>query len=104
MWLALLFSILSLATAAQSRPAQKPLELEGSAKSLSDLYRIRTAQCLMMGDITKCLPYTLEALMYNALVEQVGKRNGSAGVWVLLGAIIRVAIQMGYHRYTHPFL
>lgn len=85
--------------ASQSRPTAERPEFEEVSKSLSDLYRLRTSQCLMMADITKCLPYTVETLMYNVLAEQVGKRDTSAGVWVMLGAIIRVAIQMGYHRF-----
>jgi hypothetical protein len=98
MWLGLLFSILSLTVAAQNRPTEEPVDFEGAPNSPFDLYRLRTAQCLMMADITKCLPYTVETLMYNILAEQVGKKDSSAGVWALSGAIVRVAVQMGYHR------
>ena len=98
MWLGLLFSILSLTMSSFNQPNAEPPEFEGLSKSLSDLYRLRTSQCLMMADITKCQPYTIETLMYNALAEQSGKRDDNVGIWVMCGVIIRVAMQMGYHR------
>lgn len=102
MWLGLLFSILSLTMASYIHPKEEPLEFEGNSKALFDLYRLRTSQCLMMADITKCLPYTVETLIYNVLAEQVGKRDANTGSWVMCGVIVRVALQMGYHRSRIP--
>ncbi|KAK9368461.1 hypothetical protein V1509DRAFT_622988 [Lipomyces kononenkoae] len=98
MWLGLLFSILSLSMSSYGYSNDEPPEYEGISRSLSELYRQRTVQCLMMADITKYLPYTVETLIYHGFAEQLGKKNSTGGWWIMEGALIRVAIQMGYHR------
>ncbi|KKK12426.1 hypothetical protein AOCH_003148, partial [Aspergillus ochraceoroseus] len=98
MWLGLLFSILSLSMLSYGLSRDEPPEYEGISQSLSELYRQRTSQCLMMADITKYLPYTVETLIYHGFAEQLSKKPSNAGGWILQGALVRVAIQMGYHR------
>ncbi|CRG91828.1 putative transcriptional regulatory protein C1F7,11c [Talaromyces islandicus] len=96
-WLGLLFSILGITMLAY-RQMDEPPEYEGRSESLLQLYRIRTAQCLLVGDIAKCLPYTLETLRFNATAELNRKDDNSRGLWIMTGVIMRVAINMGYHR------
>lgn len=76
----------------------EPPEYEGISESLFQLYRLRTAQCLIIGDIAKCLPYTLETLRFNATAELNRKDDNSRGLWIMSGVIVRAAINMGYHR------
>lgn len=76
----------------------EPPEYEGISESLFQLYRIRTAQCLLSGDIAKCLPYTVETLRFNATAELNRKDDNRRGLWIMTGVIIRSAINMGYHR------
>jgi len=76
----------------------EPPEYEGMSESLFQLYRLRTAQCLIIGDIAKCLPYTLETLRFNATAELNRKDDNSRGLWIMTGVIVRAAINMGYHR------
>jgi hypothetical protein len=76
----------------------EPPEYEGISESLFQLYRLRTAQCLIIGDIAKCLPYTLETLRFNATAELGRKDDNSRGLWIMTGVIVRAAINMGYHR------
>ena len=76
----------------------EPAEYEGISESLFQLYRLRTAQCLIIGDISKCLPYTLETLRFNATAELNRKDDNSRGLWIMTGVIVRAAINMGYHR------
>ncbi|KAH6693393.1 hypothetical protein BKA61DRAFT_279693 [Leptodontidium sp. MPI-SDFR-AT-0119] len=97
MWLGLLFSILSI-TMLSYHQFYEPPEYEGISESLFHLYRMRTAQCLITGDIAKCLPYTLETLRFNATAELNRKDDNSRGLWITTGVIIRAAINMGYHR------
>jgi hypothetical protein len=52
MWIGLLFSMLSLIMLSFYLNDEEPPEYEGTSQSLYELYRLRTAQCLMMGDIT----------------------------------------------------
>ncbi|RDL36150.1 uncharacterized protein BP5553_06762 [Venustampulla echinocandica] len=98
MWLGLLFSVLSLVMLSYHLLEEEPPEYEGDSDSLSELYRLRTTQCVMLADVTKCVPYTLETLVFNAIVEQARKSDGGNGVWTMFGLITRIALQMGYHR------
>lgn len=56
MWIGLLFSMLSLIMLSFYLNEEEPPEYEGTSQSLYELYRLRTAQCLMMGDITSKWP------------------------------------------------
>jgi hypothetical protein len=76
----------------------EPPEYEGISEPLFQLYRQRTAQCLIIGDIAKCLPYTLETLRLNATAELNRKDDNSRGLWIMTEVIVRAAINMGYHR------
>ncbi|KAK9787419.1 hypothetical protein SCARD494_10544 [Seiridium cardinale] len=97
MWLGLLFSILGITMLAYHQYGE-PTEYEGMAESLFQLYRIRTAQCLLSGDIAKCLPYTVETLRFNATAELNRKDDNRRGLWMMTGVVVRAAINMGYHR------
>lgn len=76
----------------------EPPEYEGTSETLFQLYRLRTAQCLQSGDISKCLPYTVETLRLNATAELCRKDDVRRGLWIMTGVIVRAAISMGYHR------
>ncbi|KAL4928177.1 Zn(II)2Cys6 transcription factor [Aspergillus undulatus] len=94
-WLGLLFSILGLTMLGVQFGG---LAFEGTTEKQFHLYRLRTAQCLLMGDIAKCLPYTVETLRFNATAELNRKDDNSRGLWIMTGVIVRVAVNMGYHR------
>ncbi len=47
---------------------------------------------------TKCAPYTLETLINNIMAEWARNGEGEARVWMMVGVLVRVALQMGYHR------
>jgi hypothetical protein len=76
----------------------EPPEYEGVSESLMQLYRIRTSQCLLSGDITKCLPYTVETLRLHATAELNRKDDNNRGLWIMSAVVVRAAINMGYHR------
>ncbi|KKK24816.1 hypothetical protein AOCH_000267, partial [Aspergillus ochraceoroseus] len=96
-WLGLLFSILGIVMLSYHQYGEPP-EYEGLSESLFQLYRLRTAHCLLTGDIAKCLPYTLETLRFNATAELNRRDDNSRGLWIMTGVIVRAAINMGYHR------
>lgn len=76
----------------------EPPEYGGLAESLFQKYRLRTAQCLLVGDISKCVQYTVEALRFNATAELNRKDDNSRGLWIMTGVIVRAAINMvGYY-------
>ncbi|KAL4869867.1 hypothetical protein BDV12DRAFT_195875 [Aspergillus spectabilis] len=95
-WIGLLFSILGI-TMVACQFGELP-EYEGISDSLFHLYRLRTAQCLQIGDIAKCLPYTIETLRFNATAELNRKDDNSRGLWIMTGVVVRAAVNMGYHR------
>ncbi|KAJ0115490.1 hypothetical protein J7T55_012770 [Diaporthe amygdali] len=95
-WLGLLFSILGITVLAHYQYGGPP-EYEGISESLFQLYRMRTAQCLLSGDISKCLPYTVETLRFNATAELNRKDDNRRGLWIMTGVVVRAAINMGYH-------
>lgn len=76
----------------------EPPDYEGLSESLVQLYRLRTAQSLIIGDMAKCLPYTIEALRLYATAELNRKDDNSRGLWIMTGVLVRAAINMGYHR------
>ena len=49
----MLFSILCIAMQSYSRTNEVPPEYDGTAPALIQLYRVRTAQCLTIADLTK---------------------------------------------------
>lgn len=98
MWLGLLFSILGITMLSYCQFDNEPPEYAGTARTLYELYRLRTAQCLMAGDIAKCLPYTLETLLFNSTAELGREDDNGRGLWMMTGVIVRAAINMGYHR------
>lgn len=101
MWLGLLFSILDLTMLAYKQFDEEPEEYQGISESLSDLYRVRTIQCLMMADISKCASHTLETLICHVIAEHWRSGDGETGVWMIVGLVVRAALQMGYHRSVH---
>ena len=96
-WLGLLFSILGVTMLAHRQYGEPP-EYAGLSETLFQLYRTRTAQCLLSGDVAKCLPYTIEALRLNATAELNRKDDNRRGLWIMTGVIVRAAVNMGYHR------
>lgn len=98
MWLALLFAMMSQTMLSYSMCEDEPPEYQGISVAISELYRLRTAQSLMLGDITKCAPYTLEALLFNTMSEWARKEENEARVWMMVGLLVRIGLQMGYHR------
>lgn len=96
-WLGLVFSILGVTMLAYHQHGEPP-EYEGRSESLFQLYRTRTGQCLQRGDISQCLPYTVETLRLNATAELHRKDDNRRALWMTTGVIVRAAVNMGYHR------
>jgi hypothetical protein len=52
-WVGMLFSILCIAMQSYTRTNEVPPEYDGTAPALIQLYRVRTAQCLTIADLTR---------------------------------------------------
>lgn len=102
MWIGLLFATMCAATLyEQFSPNESAAifhqESTPDPKHLILRYREKIIQCLILGNYTKCSPYTIEALLLYLHAESVRSEDTQIGNWVLLGIIIRLALRMGYH-------
>lgn len=98
MWLALLFSIMSLGCSMRLKSGS--IHLSPSAQATieeAQRYHEIAASAAILADYSSCKNhYTIETLILYA----GGLRSACAffDVWLLTGVILRLAIRMGYHR------
>lgn len=62
------------------------------------IYRRKVTQCLVLGNYTKPMPFTIETLLLYFIIEHFNCEDTQVGTWILLGIIVRIAMRMGYHR------
>lgn len=108
MWLALLFALICTGTlyeqfvpSESSRP-----HYQGSSsnpKVLIQEYREKTVQCLVLGNYTRSIPYTIETLLIYLQIEYTRSNDTQMSCWILLGILSRIALRMGYHREPSNF-
>jgi len=94
----MLFGVLCHALLSFHRNSEEPLEYHGTSAAIVDLYRVRTAQCLVIADIRKPVKHMVEAMMLYNMAEYADEGDGDMGSWLLSGNTLRVALHQGYHR------
>ncbi|TVY14276.1 Equisetin cluster transcription factor eqxF [Lachnellula arida] len=106
MWIGLLFGAMGHAMQSYIRTGDIPPEYQGTLPAMVDQYRICAAQCIVLADITKPAEFTVETMMFYAMLEYTDSRDGDIGICLLSGTIMRLALQQGYHRdpSQHPNL
>ncbi|KAL8722749.1 MAG: hypothetical protein Q9225_000810 [Loekoesia sp. 1 TL-2023] len=103
MGVGLLFAIMCLAMQFQSHRVDECHVMGPHPQSGQDnqhlvrLYQEKTAQCLVLGKYTKCVPYTIQTLILYFTTEHFQSEDTQLGNWILLGVIVRIAMRMGYH-------
>ncbi|ESZ92627.1 putative C6 transcription factor [Sclerotinia borealis F-4128] len=97
-WIGLYFSTMCMALQSYARNKDTPPEYRDTLAKITDLYRIRTAQCLIIADITRPVYLMIEIMLCYAFIEYSYERDGDMGTWLLSGTIMRLALQQGYHR------
>lgn len=100
-WVGLLFGILCISMHSypqRNEIDEAPTEYLNNLVATTELFRVRTAECLIHADITKPKDLLLETLVLHALVEYVHEIDGAKGVMLLSSIIMRLALQQGYHR------
>ncbi|KAK8093990.1 fungal-specific transcription factor domain-containing protein [Apiospora hydei] len=95
LWVALLFSILSIA--ACLRQISNITEPEGSLPPISILQQT-TVQCLVLGRYITANAYALEAFMLHLQSGLFSPDRPPLDLWFEMGTVIRLAFRMGYHR------
>ena len=107
MWLALLYCTMSLGiilgprSPAINAHAGSPHDEADRDDYLSQSvtrYQQLASSALVLADITKSQPYTLETLMVYAECEFLRRDDSHAKIWLMHGIALRTAMRMGYHR------
>ena len=98
MWLGLLYSVLSLAMLSYHKVGDEPPEWKGRALELAAEYRLRTVQCLVTGDYTKPVEYTVETMLLYVFGEYSSRWDADLSLWLISSLITRIAFRMGYQR------
>lgn len=98
MWLGLLYSVMCLAMLSYHKVGDEPLEWKGRALEMAAEYRLRTVQCLRVGDYTKPTEYTVETMILYLFAEHSSRWDADVGLWLIMSQITRIAFRMGYHR------
>lgn len=103
-WIGLLFAVMCHALQSYRRNKEEPSDYQGTSAAMIDLFRIRTAQCLTIADITRPTKYMVETMLIYSMLEYSEESGGDSGSWLLVGSAVRLATQQGYHRdpVQHP--
>ena len=110
LWVGLLFGIMCLA--AQADLAQSSLLFgQGAAHHAmtsaatgtpqsheKPRFLAQVEQCLVAGDYSSGGPYALEALLHYVVGEVMRYPDPDGKTWMMMGAMLRLALRAGYHR------
>ncbi|CAI7666706.1 unnamed protein product [Penicillium pancosmium] len=95
-WLALLFSILSVAITCYDKASPANGSTQGRPSAI--LLQQTTARCLISGGYGTAKEYSIEALFLYLQSRFMNETSSTTQLWLELGTIIRLALRMGYHR------
>ncbi|KAF2741355.1 hypothetical protein EJ04DRAFT_2556 [Polyplosphaeria fusca] len=112
MWIALLYSALALGIILGPRnPGMTnphPTSYHRESGSLFDKsdqlsnavnrFQQLASSAMVLADIAKSQPYTLETLMIYGECEFLRRDDHHSKIWLMNGVTLRVAMRMGYHR------
>lgn len=95
-WIALLFSILSLSASVYEASGRVPNSQETmpSGTALSK----KTQECLLLGNYTTSKEYGVEALLLHLVASWLRAKASDTNLWFLMGKVVQLAICKGYHR------
>jgi len=103
-WLGLVFAMMCIALQSYTRAGDEPPEYRGRSWAMSSEYRDYTAQCLAAANITSPITYMLETMILHAYADYARSRDSQAGMIVSIGIIVRLAMRMGLHRDSGPYV
>lgn len=116
MWIALLYSAMSLGiilgprnpglnayAGAYDRSSGSIFDKKDHLSGSVNNYQQLASSALVLADIAKCQPYTLEALMVYGECEFLRRDDRHSKIWLMNGVALRVAMRMGYHRDPNAF-
>lgn len=98
MWIAMLFSIMALGIIVGPRSQGTPFDDDDHMSSPAHKFQQLASSAMVLADIAKSQPYTLETLMIYGECEFLKRDDRHSKIWLMNGVVLRVAIRMGYHR------
>ncbi|KAF2467236.1 uncharacterized protein BDR25DRAFT_376125 [Lindgomyces ingoldianus] len=111
MWIALLYSAMALGiilgprnpglhahAAAYDRSSGSLFDKNDNLASAADRYQQLASSAMVLADIAKSQPYTLETLMIYGECEFLRRDDHHSKIFLMNGVVVRVAMRMGYHR------
>ncbi|KAG0652489.1 Fusarisetin A cluster transcription factor fsa6 [Hyphodiscus hymeniophilus] len=98
LWAGSLFGIMCFSLQWYRRNKQEPPGYHGTSATIMELYRLRTAQCIAVADMTKPVISMLQTFYMYAIIEYADEADGDMGTYLLSGHLVRLALQQGLHR------
>ncbi|PSN70365.1 hypothetical protein BS50DRAFT_488478 [Corynespora cassiicola Philippines] len=111
MWIALLYSAMALGiilgprnpgmnaqVTAHSDASDSPYGKSDYLGNSVNKFQQLASSALVLADIAKSQPYTLESLMIYGECEFLRRDDNHSKIWLMNGVTLRVAMRMGYHR------
>ncbi|KGY15821.1 hypothetical protein PABG_11056 [Paracoccidioides brasiliensis Pb03] len=103
-WIGMVFAMFRLAMISYHDESDEPRpEFRSKSLRIAASYRNSMVQCLILADYTKPHRYLIETLILHLHGESTQEKESEVSVWVLIGVIVRLAMQMGYHRDSKMF-
>ncbi|KAJ5619791.1 hypothetical protein N7510_003775 [Penicillium lagena] len=97
-WLALIYSIMGLATFAALGAGEENPDPRGTPTEMIRTYRGYCAQCLMLSNNAQPGPYTLAAFLIYMEGELVLSKGDQLNCYLIVAVAVRLALRMGLHR------
>lgn len=111
MWIAMLYSIMALGiivgprnpgmnahAATYDSSGSLLLDKTDRMVRLANKFQQMASSAMVLADIAKSQPYTLETLMIYGECEFLRRDDHHSKIWLMNGVTLRVAMRMGYHR------
>ncbi|CAH0050410.1 unnamed protein product [Clonostachys solani] len=103
-WLALLFSVLTLATILHnghmlgSDEVLQPGTEKHQDSRRMESFREKTVQALVLSEHHKGGPHIPETLLHYILGEQFIRRDADSGTWIVLQSLVSIVLSFGYNK------
>ncbi|OQU99624.1 Fungal Zn2-Cys6 binuclear cluster domain-containing protein [Cladophialophora immunda] len=101
LWLSMLFSVCSIATAIKG--AHGGSLSDEPMTTASSNFHTAAGQCLVLGEYYRLQPLAVEALGLYAQFKNLRSLDPSREAGAILGMVVRMAYEMGYHRDPDSF-
>lgn len=110
MWIGLLYAMLSLSLhfeqVSENRTTAKNTMSNHALRDTEEainMFHEKTVQCLILGNYTEPVAYTVECLVLYFSLEYFRSADTQFGIWLVFGIIVRTAMKLGYHRDASQF-